>query len=195
VPDGRAYEYRWRVDGSWWSDWSRDETALVSRRSFVFQGWHVLEVQARQAGRPETADPTPATLDLLVDGLGPEVEVAGEDGGVQIEATDLVSPPEMLEVTWSPAGRDDWRPVGRPLGIDAAEVEGETDIDIRVVDEAGNATTETFSIRGKPPLPDDTSTCGTCASIGSGRGERTGVIVAIAIALVGLGLGVRRRQR
>ncbi len=191
---GRPYEYRYRVDGSWWSRWSRNETALVTRRSFVFQGKHMLEVQARVAGLPETEDPTPAATTLIVDGLGPAVEVTRVRDTLEVRARDLVSPDEALTVSWHLEGESTTHRLVPPLALDVAGLEPGSRVVIEAVDEAGNMTTETYSIRGRPPGTGDTSSCGSCMLSGrEGAPAVLGILVVLGL-LAGLRIGMGRRS-
>ncbi len=185
-PSGRPYEYRYRVDSSWWSDWSRNRTARVSRKAFVFQGKHELEVQARLAGDFRTEDPTPARLTLLVDGLEPSVTLERLRNGIVVHATDLVTPEEDLAVSWR-VGQGAWASMTHPFVIDTTLLgDSDKDVQIRVVDEAGNTTTGTYSLRGRPPGTDDASSCGSCALTGEGPGVPAAALVLVMLGLLGL---------
>jgi hypothetical protein len=191
--DGRPYEYRYRVDGSWWSDWTRNTTAVVSRRAFVFQGWHDLEVQARVAGDSRTIDPTPARERLLVDGLGPEVATSVSGSLLSILATDLVTPADELEVRWRVAGRDGWSRLDPPFAVDLGRMDDDTVIEIEAVDEAGNVTRTEHAIRGRPPGSDDTSSCGSCTLTGSREAGPLAGLAAVVLALLFIHAVARRR--
>jgi hypothetical protein len=188
---GRPYEYRYRVDGSWWSEWSRNETARISRRSFVFQGRHDLEVQARIAGDWRSEDPTPAAVELLVDGLGPDVTFQRSREMLDVHVSDLVSPVESIDVFYRVAGSDAWQRLEAPHAVDLTGL-GDEDlvIEIEAVDEAGNVTHGEYSIRGRPPGTDDTSSCGSCALTGEG-----GRLPLVGLVLVLLALAVIRGSR
>lgn len=192
--DGRPYEYRYRVDGSWWSEWSRNRTALISRRAFVFQGRHDLEVQARVAGDHRTEDPTPATATLLVDGLGPDIRFERVRDMLEVGVTDLVSPEESLRVAWRLAGDEAWQHLEPPFQVDLSALGLEDAVvQIEVVDEAGNVAYGEYAIRGRPPGTDDTSSCASCALAGEGgRGPLAGLALVL-LALAGLRLGLGRR--
>jgi MYXO-CTERM domain-containing protein len=188
---GRPYEYRYRVDGAWWSEWTRNETAIVSRRAFVFQGAHTLEVQARVAGLWHTEDPTPAAAELLVDGLAPTLRLERVPEGLAVHARDLVTEVEDLEVSFR-VGDGPWYGLEPPFVVDASRLSGgHGDVEIEVVDEAGNVTYGEYGIRGRPPGTDDTSSCGSCAVTGEGGDVPVLVLVLALVAL----LVSRRRRR
>jgi hypothetical protein len=189
----RPYEYRYRVDGSWWSEWSRNETALVSRRAFVFQGRHDLEVQARVAGDWRSEDPTPAAVELLVDGLGPDVAFARNRDMLDVEVSDLVSSVDAIEVFYQVAGSDAWQRLEPPYSIDLSALgDGDLVVEIEAVDEAGNVGHGEYSIRGRPPGTDDPSDCGSCALTGQGGRLPLVGLLLVLLALAVLGRGGRR---
>jgi len=192
--DGRPYEYRYRVDGSWWSDWSRNQTARISRRAFVFQGRHDLEVQARVSGDWRSEDQTPAVVELLVDGLGPDVSFERSRNVLDVKVSDLVSSAESIDVFYQITGSDAWQRLEPPHSIDLSGL-GDEDavIEIEAVDEAGNVTHGEYSIRGRPPGTDDPSACGSCALTGEGGRLPLPGLVLVLLALAALHLGVSRR--
>jgi len=191
--DGHPYEYRYRVDGSWWSDWSRDETAVVSRRAFVFQGWHDLEVQARVSGDPESVDPTPARARLLVDGLGPSVAFELTGDALDVRASDLVTPEESLGVRWRERSGGEWIDLEHPFSINVGRLRGDVVVEVEATDEAGNVTRSDYAIRGRVPGTDDTSSCGSCTVPGSGTGGHLLALLAAVGLLLAIHLGTRRR--
>ncbi|MFH1435333.1 MAG: hypothetical protein ABIJ56_06420, partial [Pseudomonadota bacterium] len=195
---GLPMEYRWRLNSGAWSRWSKKETEQIRSRQFIFQGRHLLEVQARLSGRPETVDPTPARVELIVDGVPPEVKTDWKDHeSIDVALRDAVSPVEDLAVsvrrTHLDGTRSDWSPVD---GAEHIEIEaGSPDlsaVEIKVLDEAGNATVETFEIRGRVPVPDDSSSCMSCATVGSQSGH--GPMVSALLALLLAALLVLRKK-
>lgn len=193
--EGRPYEYRYRVDGSWWSSWSRDTTAVISRKAFVFQGKHDLEVQARVAGLWNTADTTPATTELMVDGLEPSLTIERRRDELVVHPADLVTPTEALDVSWR-LGGGQWVPLEHPHVIDvSAYLDSDETVQISVVDEAGNVTQGEYGLRGRPPGTDDTSSCGSCALTGEGRRTPMAALVLVVLGLLGLHLRRRRGGR
>jgi hypothetical protein len=67
---GDQVDLQWsvRVDGGTWSPWTGQRQRTISPRSFWIAGKHKIEVVARRAGEPLSADPTPVVIELS---LGP----------------------------------------------------------------------------------------------------------------------------
>jgi MYXO-CTERM domain-containing protein len=130
-------EWNLRIDGGLWRGWSRAATRVVSSERFWLQGAHTIEVVARRAGAPSSADPTPVTLPAVFDAVAPEVviERAGDD--VRIGGRDLVSG-EALTVRWRWPG-EPWQTAPAPVEL-ATGGRALVDLEVEVIDEAGNAT-------------------------------------------------------
>src|SRR5262249_13508434 len=81
--------------GAWWLSSSATQISVTDRILWL-QGRHYVDVRARAAGLPQTLDPTPERIELLVDTVAPEgsYDVAG--GQLVFHATDRVSPPGAL---------------------------------------------------------------------------------------------------
>ncbi|MFO0631034.1 MAG: hypothetical protein U0325_36145, partial [Polyangiales bacterium] len=81
------FEYAVRVDGLTWSEWSSDDEVEVRSPTFTFAGEHVIEVQSRRAGAPETSDPTPVRVAVSlarIEAAGPERPVHAGDEGLSL---------------------------------------------------------------------------------------------------------------
>jgi MYXO-CTERM domain-containing protein len=65
---GNASDLEWQIklDGGTWSAWSKNPRPTLSPRTFWLPGYHKAEVRARQAGRPETTDNAPVTVELPI---------------------------------------------------------------------------------------------------------------------------------
>src|SRR5262249_50687407 len=143
-------------------------------------GRHHVQVRARMVGAPASADPSPATVELLVDTLAPvgAVTIAGTEA--RFAATDRVSPTDALVYRWrasdeaggSEPGGSDWSPTA-PLDL-AAAYPGVTDesklagiaagaLRVEVRDEAGNVAA--LTVAGAPA-----PAAGGC-DVGRGRGD------------------------
>jgi hypothetical protein len=192
-------EYRWRLNGGPWSRWSKNDTERIESYQFVFQGRHFLEVQARVWGAAETEDATPASLELVVDGIPPQIAAElKHDRTLAVSVSDLVSPPDRIAVEVRRTYHD-----GSSSGWQAADGDGEISIvdprlmsvDIRAMDEVGNTSTETFEIRGRLPAPDpDASGCMDCAAAGSRSDGGLGAVLLI-LGLAGAVIVARMRRR
>jgi hypothetical protein len=189
--EGADYEYSYRLDGMTWSEWQAADTMLrVRSRTLLLQARHELEIRARLPGHSDTADPTPARLELLVDAIAPSVELDRQADGVHIRANDWVSPLESLRVRTRREGGE-WSelvPLSEqgiiPVSFDDEEVE------VEVHDEAGNiGSARSALIRGIPnPLRMSDCNCRV-------PGERSDAPLApIALVLGGAGWLVWRRR-
>jgi hypothetical protein len=167
---GEPFEVRARVDSGLWTRWTTERRIVVERPILAFDARHVVEVQSRVAGRPETIDPTPAALEVTIDRTPPETAVAFDGSTAFVEARDLVTPRERIVLEWRLAGDETWEPVVDGtvlLPWDDAEIE------VRATDEAGNVSVSRHAIRGR--LPDSGSSgCGGCAVA---RGWRGGIFL------------------
>jgi hypothetical protein len=57
-----ALEWSYRLDRGMWSPYGRSPELSIERRALLVPGRHRIEVRAREVGRPETTDLTPAVL-------------------------------------------------------------------------------------------------------------------------------------
>jgi MYXO-CTERM domain-containing protein len=188
-PAGVEYEYQYRVDRGFWSDWGRSPYAIISELSFVLEGRHSVEARARVVGSTASADLTPARAEFLIDNLSPRVQTVMTDAGTILRADDIVSGPDALmyrhraDVTdaWS-----DWRAVGTSEQL-LSEVRGPHFFEVR--DEAGNVGHNAEALRGLPP-PSDEAGCGDCAAGGETPSRPLwGLLLLVAMCAL-----LRRRQ-
>ncbi|MEZ4340396.1 MAG: MYXO-CTERM sorting domain-containing protein [Sandaracinaceae bacterium] len=145
--EGVEYEYSYRIDGTSWSAWTTDERIQIDDDILLLQARHEIEARARVVGEPGSVDVTPASAELIVDILPPHLNVGRTVEGVEVTATDLVSPSESLEYrffvdgAWTAWGHE----TSHPLATDASGVI------VEVRDEAGNVgRSEAALIRGLP---------------------------------------------
>jgi hypothetical protein len=71
--DAADLEFSYRTNGGTWSAWSTNPRPAIAPKAFWLPGVHVIDVRARQQGRPETMDPTPERIEVA---LGTGVPVA-----------------------------------------------------------------------------------------------------------------------
>ncbi|HXU72453.1 MAG TPA: hypothetical protein VN947_24190 [Polyangia bacterium] len=190
--DGRgpgALEYAWSVDGGPWSAYTETSRAIVSDPQFWMQGRHTIDVRSRAVGRPDTTDPTPARVDVIVDTVAPTggFDLAGNE--IRIDASDAVSPAEAIQFRFAVAGNafGPWIAsdhASLPVALDAGSIH------VQARDEAGNVGDLGFHGRSTAP---SAAGC-NCAIAGRGAdsGETGGALLFFATAGV---LFFARRRR
>lgn len=181
------YEYSYRIDEGPWSTWTTDERVLVDDDILLLQARHQIEARARVVGEPETMDPTPASTELIVDILPPRITVGRTVEGVEVTATDLITPDERLEYRYRVDGSwTGWsREATHPLATDAAGVI------VEVRDEAGNlGRSEAAIIRGLPNAEGGDG-CG-CRAVDDDGGLPFGAWILMGLGAV---FGIRRRRQ
>lgn len=89
----RRFEVQVRIDGGAWSPFTESRSLSLRRPEWLVQGRHQLEARAREVGKPETLDPTPAALEVVIDTEPPTLTARWVPGGeaVQVDAFDAVS--------------------------------------------------------------------------------------------------------
>lgn len=188
------YEFSWRVDGGFWSLYTRTDPLVVDDPALAIQGEHLIEVRARELGAHATADPEPARTVVRIDWQDPHVTARRVDGKLRLEGEDLGD--EELEFrvravdgTWTRwSGRSEIDP--RELGLAGL-------IEVQARDDAGRTAQTTARIperapsAPKPsPAPDTTPPTSGCSAAGSPGA--CGWAVVLFLFVVGAG---RRRRR
>ena len=151
-------EWQVRVDDQPWHPFTSESIVRLRDPVLRLPGRHRVSVRARAVGDALSLDPSPATVELVVDREPPELELFQQpDGQLQVEAADAISAPSGLRLrlrlgelgpdgpSWGPW--TDWEAASgfEPLdgaGADLAQVEAE--------DEAGHSRSTTLElIRGR----------------------------------------------
>jgi MYXO-CTERM domain-containing protein len=165
-PAGVDYEYSYRIDGGPWSAWTRDSRVRVNSDVLLLQARHELEARARVVGEPASVDSTPASAPVLVDILPPTVSLSRTAEGVEVEASDVLTAAENLEIRFLVGGT--WTEWGHSLRL-ALPYDDAEGVSAEVRDEAGNVgRAQAALIRGLPD-PSATGGCG-CSAPGTGSG-------------------------
>jgi hypothetical protein len=195
-----ALEYTWWIDDQPHAAWTTAHEVQVAGQYLFLQGKHVLYASARQVGRPESEDDTPAAVPFLVDVIAPYVWLDESAGGsVSVEAYDFVSATSSLRARFRVVDEQgaagawgDWRPLASLSTVDARAASSVT---VQVVDEAGNVGEHTQLIRGRPDptLQAAAAACG-CSTPGSKGEGRAGLLAAMAV-LGALAVLASRRRR
>jgi MYXO-CTERM domain-containing protein len=174
-------EWSHRLDGGFWSPYSSEPRLTLTDPLLRLQGRHALEVRARVVDQPGTRDPSPATVELLVDTVAPKGHAILDGDHVLVAASDAVSPPERLRYRLvDPSRTGDWA-AGDTLALGSFATQA---VQAQAVDEAGNIGTLEFHGRTSTP---PTSGCGSCSATSSSPSE---ALLVAAFVLVWL---LRRR--
>jgi hypothetical protein len=147
-PLGVDYEYSYRIDGALWSPWTRERRIQIDDAALLLQAHHTIEARARVVGEANTVDRSPATAELLIDVLAPEITLEERDDamGVHVIAEDIVTADEDLQMRVRIDG-EEWSAWGPIADVDAdPEL-----VEVEVRDEAGNVgRSQAPLIRGIP---------------------------------------------
>jgi hypothetical protein len=95
VPAGAEAEYQIRIDGGMWTPFFRRHRIELARSELLLQGRHVIEARARVAGAYRTLDATPAVVEVVIDPEPPRLHARLVEGGVEVDAFDVVDGDEV----------------------------------------------------------------------------------------------------
>ncbi len=189
-------EYSYRIDGSAYRPWTTDRVLTVRESVLGLQGKHNIEVTSRLAGEPRSVDTTPARVDFLIDIDPPQVALKrGDDGNVVIDARDIVTRADDLQVRYSVDGAafGPWTKASEIAAL-PADLQGTT-VTVEARDEEGNVSSAQQSlIRGRPDPAFAGSSSGCGCRVGGDSGPQSGLGFAGALAAL-VGIVVRRGSR
>ena len=181
---GQPLEYAYRVDGGLYHSWVSGSTLVATDPVLWLQGNHTVEVMSRVVGRPETIDPSPVSIPVVVDTVPPKVHLVRVPGGARADVSDFVSPKQELS----------WSINGGPYGAFGTQrqvaVPDDATVAVKVRDASGNTALAMSLVSDLPePAPADAEAggCSMAASPTSGLG------LLSLLLLVGL-LVLRRRR-
>lgn len=197
VEAGRAVEHQYRLDRGPWHPFQQTDELIVSDPWLRAQGKHRIEVRSRFVGEPMSLDPTPASLEIVIDVDPPEVALTQDGGSLLVSVADIVSGPESIELRhrvqrsadataqWS--SWSDWSPALASPVIDAGDAAA---VQVQARDEEENVGSVTHAlIRGRGG---DGGGCECRLVPASGRRAPP---VALLIGLAALALGRRARRK
>ncbi|MBW2523093.1 MAG: hypothetical protein JRI23_02905 [Deltaproteobacteria bacterium] len=193
-------QWQVRVAGMPWRPFSDRRSVTLSGAWLRRNGRHLIEVRSRAADDPMSLDPTPATVEVVVDAAPPVVRpVQLQDGRILLRVQDSVSSSARVRVRTrtgtAVAGGIRWDRWSDWLA--ATELEpldpGEADVfEVEAEDEEGNVGTASQAlIRGRVPGGDGSCQCRTVRRGTDPTGAAAGWLAAVLLALV---VGVRRRR-
>ncbi|AGP36894.1 hypothetical protein [Sorangium cellulosum] len=196
LDDGtRVVEYSYRVDSGAWRPFTRERIVDLRDDWLRLPGRHLISVRSRVAGDPLSLDPTPATVEMVVDVDPPVISVgAAVDGWAPLEVRDGVSDAERAKVR---VRLDDgpWSAWSTAAEMRSVDVGGAADIEVEAVDEEGNVGTARQPIlRGRFPV-DPSAGCGCVVAGGPGGGPSGGLWLGLAAAAAIVRLARRGARR
>ena len=98
---GEEVEFAWRVDGGPWSLYRKRGQLHIDAPQMALPGEHTLEVRARMAGDPYTANrEVTAMRTILIDYQPPQLTIEREGRTVELLARDLTDGAEQLWYRW-----------------------------------------------------------------------------------------------
>jgi MYXO-CTERM domain-containing protein len=192
-PSGVDYEYSYRINHGTWSAWTRSPRVLVDHDVLLLQARHTIEARARVLGQASTTDRTPASRELIIDVVAPDVQASREGlRAFVVQASDLISPESALRYRFLFPGAEwsEWQSSPR-IETDELRLDG-GELGIEVVDEAGNVGRATFPLIRGVPNPDANGGCACSAGPGAGAARPSWIAILFGLALV---FSVVRRHR
>lgn len=195
LDDGvKPIEFAYRVDNGLWHPFTRERFLDIDDPWIRIQGRHNVHVWSRVAGEPASLDPSPATVEVLIDVDAPSIKVGPEEQGkVALTVRDFVSADdEQIQVrtrldggAWS-----DWSKASETKLVDVGDA---AEIDVEARDEEGNIATAAQAIIRGGSIP-SADGCG-CVVVGGARssgGSGYGWLAALG-AVIGIALRLGRR--
>lgn len=190
---GHDAEFSWRLDRQTWSSFSRETRYEVQDFALASPGLHTIEVRARIAGEPQSADEEPAQFTFIVDPVAPELSTRFDGGAVVAEATDNQDGALEYSFQFDDAPATEWGASDR-----VAVPEGALRIVVRVRDAAGNVTERVINrqalIRGGATTDAGGGGCGCRVGSSSSTGGR-GSAGMLGLFAAGAIIAARRRRR
>ena len=107
--DAAHLEWQYRIDEGFWSPFQRLAETAIHDPILMWQGHHVIDVRARVIGAPETLDPNPVALPIVIDTVAPQATAELVGSEIRITAHDLVTHDDLLRYDWSRDGSPWWR--------------------------------------------------------------------------------------
>ncbi|TAK26578.1 MAG: hypothetical protein EPO40_21035 [Myxococcaceae bacterium] len=190
---GHAAEYSWRLDRQTWSSFSTETRYEVQDFALASPGLHTIEVRARIAGEPESADAEPAQFTFIVDPVAPELTTRFDNDVLVAEATDNQSDALEYSFQFDGAPATEW---GSSSRVDVPD--GAVRIVVRVRDAAGNITERIINrqslIRGGASTDASSGGCGCRVGSSSSSGGK-GSAGLLGLFAAGVVIAARRRRR
>ncbi len=188
-PADSGFEYDYRVDGGFWSEWQSSSDLRIAAPELALQGTHDIEVRARIAGESASADRTPAVVPFVTDYEPPDVRLALDPDTRTVEtiAHDAVTPDDELAFRYRVAGAA-WTPWDSPRTFALSQLGTNPSLEAEAKDTSGHIGRATFGIPaeqiGTPSKAPQSDSTGGCTSV-----------PVAALALAGLLARKKRRKK
>ncbi|MEZ4307660.1 MAG: hypothetical protein R3F14_06395 [Polyangiaceae bacterium] len=187
-------EYQVRLDNGFWRPWTTKRYLTLNDGILRLEGRHKIEVRSRIAGEPMTLDPTPAVLDVVIDGQAPSIfvkELANDQAKIIVR--DTVSDAEALFVRYRVDGGA-WSGWVRASELGLIDVTPGGDLDVEARDEEGLLGTASTAIRGKPAATSGGG-CGCTVAGDTSSDGKAATLLGILLLGAVLRLGKRRGSK
>jgi hypothetical protein len=193
LDDGsRAMEYAYRVDNGFWHPYTAERIIDLDDPWLRVQGRHVVQVRSRVAGDARSLDPTPATVEVLIDVDAPAIKVGrAEDGKASLSIKDFVSgsgDQVSVRTRLDSGAWSEWKKASEVTAVDVGEA---NDISVEARDEEGNVATATQAIIRGGAAP----SVGGCGCVVAGADEAPGRMPwALGAALAAIALRLAKKR-
>jgi hypothetical protein len=177
---GSGLEWQTRVDGISWSAWSPHAERTLAADTFWVQGRHTIEVRARRAGEPWTADLTPVVMHTMIDTIAPVAELEAAPTFVRVRGTDNVAGERLAMRYRFDDGAWTESPIGLPIALAGRDL---ASLEVEVRDAAGNAVVATGAAAKPAPFHGQPGESG-CSCGASSPGAGGGLLVVLTALLL-----------
>jgi hypothetical protein len=158
-------EYRYRVDGGFWSTYRSVEQNRLPPSLFALPGKHKIEVQSRVAGYPATTSKVVSEV-VRIDYNPPNLRLERKDSLVTFDAEDTVDKPYELEYRYRVASTDafgEWSAweTKTTVDLEKLDVEPPFEMQVEVKDKSQRTTRKTLEVRPNKDAVASTRGCST----------------------------------
>jgi len=193
-PPGAEVEYQVRIDGGTWSPFAARSRLSLERQELLVQGRHQVEIRGREFMKPQSLDPTPAVIELVVDTEAPilSARVVPSKVGIAARAHDVVSRGAVTYLLIVDGVAREVSPDTDDFVAVPELLDTEKAIEIQAIDEIGNIASHVLR-KGlaEEPAPAPQAEAASCASALPRDGSAPFALFALAFGMIAL----RRRAR
>ena len=205
---GEDVEFAWRVDGGFWSMYSKLSDVVVRDPLLALPGEHTIEVKARVAKSNVLVNREQlARTDVRIDYQAPSLELERVQGRLSFNASDLTDRANDMRYRYkihdgeSASQWSAWS-VEQELDLDALEMTRDFRVEVEVKDRQGLTTRDSYTVRGvtpsatpDAPQPAEAESSSSCSQVAMG-GKQSPPFGALALLGVLFGMvGVSRKRK